>query len=172
MIPVSDDNVSRSIDIAFIDRADMKQYIGFPLERARYSILSSCITEMLRKGLVTAVRRDGDDEKFNDYLMDFCGIRALCGDRSRNRNQDEAMKRESMSPIPFASSPFRPKESKPIKQAIDPKRECSKVLLEIVRDLDGISGRSLLSNPSFVSSALCTLWLQLEMILLVIGGWF
>ena len=133
--------IDRSIDIAFIDRADMKQYIGFPMERARYSILSSCITELLRKGLITAARRDGDDEKFNDYAMEYCDVRALCGDMHR----DGKVTRDSMPPIPFASSPFQAKEAKPSKQEFDPKQECSKMLLEITRNMEGFSGRSLLS---------------------------
>ena len=118
----------------------MKQYIGYPLERARYSILTSCITELLRKGLVTAHREHGDDEKYDGYLMAHRRIQAL----SCDEDHDQAMVRESLSPIPF-SSPFRPKEQKPRKQESDPRMECSKVLLDLVRDLEGFSGRSLLS---------------------------
>lgn len=40
-------------DAAFVDRADIKQYIGLPSTHARYMILSSCIKELLRVGLVT-----------------------------------------------------------------------------------------------------------------------
>lgn len=46
-----------AIDLAFVDRADVKQYIGNPSTSARYSILKSCIDEMIRVGLGM-----GDDE--------------------------------------------------------------------------------------------------------------
>lgn len=42
----------RSIDNAFIDRADIKQYIGPPPAEAIYSVLSSCAEELMRVGLV------------------------------------------------------------------------------------------------------------------------
>lgn len=40
-------------DLAFIDRADIKQYIGPPSRRARYAILVSCMNELAQKGLIT-----------------------------------------------------------------------------------------------------------------------
>jgi SpoVK/Ycf46/Vps4 family AAA+-type ATPase len=45
-------NISSSIDEAFIDRADIKQYIGSPSPKGMYAILSSCIHELTRLGLV------------------------------------------------------------------------------------------------------------------------
>ena len=44
-----------AIDIAFVDRADIKQYIGLPSSKARGLILSSCMSELERVGIV---RRD------------------------------------------------------------------------------------------------------------------
>lgn len=41
-------NITQAIDIAFVDRADIKQYIGNPGEKARYQILLSCIKELQR----------------------------------------------------------------------------------------------------------------------------
>jgi len=40
------------LDLAFIDRADVKQYIGLPPLEARYEILRSCILELMRCGIV------------------------------------------------------------------------------------------------------------------------
>ncbi|PWN93079.1 AAA-domain-containing protein [Acaromyces ingoldii] len=45
-------NISDSIDDAFIDRADIKQYIGPPPAEAIYSVLFSCVEELMRVGLV------------------------------------------------------------------------------------------------------------------------
>ncbi|CAG8562012.1 10596_t:CDS:2 [Racocetra fulgida] len=39
-------------DIAFIDRADIKQYIGLPSQQAIYGILSSCIRELMRVRII------------------------------------------------------------------------------------------------------------------------
>ena len=40
------------LDIAFIDRADIKLAIGPPGFRARYEIISSCMQELMRTGLI------------------------------------------------------------------------------------------------------------------------
>lgn len=41
-----------STDPAFIDRADIKQYIGLPTAEAIYVILGSCLSELSKKGLL------------------------------------------------------------------------------------------------------------------------
>jgi SpoVK/Ycf46/Vps4 family AAA+-type ATPase len=46
-------NITDAIDTAFVDRADIKQYIGSPSAAAIHEILRSCVTELARKGLVT-----------------------------------------------------------------------------------------------------------------------
>ena len=47
-------NISEAIDLAFVDRADIKQYIGLPSADARYTILASCFRELVRAGIVRA----------------------------------------------------------------------------------------------------------------------
>lgn len=47
-------NLAESIDAAFVDRADIKAYIGPPTLPARYEILRSCIAELQRAGVVAA----------------------------------------------------------------------------------------------------------------------
>ncbi|ORY89054.1 P-loop containing nucleoside triphosphate hydrolase protein [Leucosporidium creatinivorum] len=46
-------NLSAAIDGAFIDRADIKQYIGLPPPQAVYWILQSCLREIMRAGLIS-----------------------------------------------------------------------------------------------------------------------
>ena len=46
-------NLSDAIDGAFIDRADLKLFIGPPGLRARFEILRSCFAELVRAGIVT-----------------------------------------------------------------------------------------------------------------------
>lgn len=52
-------NITKSIDLAFVDRADIKCYIGPPGLRARYEILRSSVLELMHCGLLegTAPRR-------------------------------------------------------------------------------------------------------------------
>ncbi len=45
-------NITEAIDGAFVDRADLKLYIGPPSAQAAYSILASCLDELMRTGLV------------------------------------------------------------------------------------------------------------------------
>lgn len=40
-------------DIAFVDRADIKAYVGPPTLQARYEILRSCLEELLRTGILS-----------------------------------------------------------------------------------------------------------------------
>merc|ERR1719233_1221809 len=45
-------NITGAIDLAFVDRADVKQYVGPPSQGAIYQILHSCIIELVRTSLV------------------------------------------------------------------------------------------------------------------------
>ncbi|KAI8056820.1 P-loop containing nucleoside triphosphate hydrolase protein [Syncephalis plumigaleata] len=45
-------NITQAIDVAFVDRADIKQYIGLPSHEAIYNILVTCIQELIRVKLV------------------------------------------------------------------------------------------------------------------------
>eukprot|EP00730_Choanoeca_flexa_P001563 TRINITY_DN10690_c0_g1_i1.p1 TRINITY_DN10690_c0_g1~~TRINITY_DN10690_c0_g1_i1.p1 ORF type:complete len:202 (+),score=60.51 TRINITY_DN10690_c0_g1_i1:437-1042(+) len=45
-------NLTGAIDVAFVDRADLKIYLGPPSLPARYSILTASLQELARKGIV------------------------------------------------------------------------------------------------------------------------
>jgi hypothetical protein len=45
-------NITEAIDLAFVDRADVRAFIGNPSPRARYNIVTSCVAELLRAGVV------------------------------------------------------------------------------------------------------------------------
>lgn len=45
-------NITQAIDLAFVDRADIKQYVGLPSARARYAILLSCVAELMRAKII------------------------------------------------------------------------------------------------------------------------
>lgn len=44
-------NLSSAIDTAFVDRADLKQYIGFPSQVAIFHIFKSAIDELIKVNL-------------------------------------------------------------------------------------------------------------------------
>ncbi|GAB6033775.1 Pachytene checkpoint protein 2 [Chamberlinius hualienensis] len=46
-------NLSGAIDLAFVDRADLKQYIGLPGAAAIYQIFTSCIDELMRVEIIS-----------------------------------------------------------------------------------------------------------------------
>ena len=48
-------NISEAIDLAFVDRADIKQYIGLPSAPARYTILSSYVAVVCMMQVETTV---------------------------------------------------------------------------------------------------------------------
>ncbi|GAB2221262.1 hypothetical protein Droror1_Dr00012436, partial [Drosera rotundifolia] len=52
VIIMTTSNITAAIDIAFVDRADIKAYIGPPTLQARYEILRSCFQELLRTGIL------------------------------------------------------------------------------------------------------------------------
>eukprot|EP00741_Cyanophora_paradoxa_P008361 tig00001302_g8088.t1 len=56
-------NITEAIDVAFVDRADLKQYIGPPSARARYQILRSCVAELMRCGIIAPERPLYDDAR-------------------------------------------------------------------------------------------------------------
>ncbi|EIE24011.1 AAA-domain-containing protein [Coccomyxa subellipsoidea C-169] len=45
-------NITEAIDLAFVDRADIKAYVGPPGAQARYEILRSCVLELHRVGIL------------------------------------------------------------------------------------------------------------------------
>ena len=47
-------NITGAIDVAFVDRADIKAYIGPPTVKARYEMLRSSVEELIKVGIVDA----------------------------------------------------------------------------------------------------------------------
>ncbi|ERN13833.1 pachytene checkpoint protein 2 homolog isoform X1 [Amborella trichopoda] len=52
VIILTTSNITAAIDVAFVDRADIKAYVGPPTLQARYEILRSCLQELIRSGIV------------------------------------------------------------------------------------------------------------------------
>lgn len=62
-------NLTGAIDLAFVDRADIKQYIGFPSKAAIYKIFSSCVDELKKTRMVLS---DISFEEQNKKLKQAC----------------------------------------------------------------------------------------------------
>ncbi|XP_041029036.1 LOW QUALITY PROTEIN: pachytene checkpoint protein 2 homolog [Juglans microcarpa x Juglans regia] len=54
VIILTTSNITAAIDIAFVDRADIKAYVGPPTLQARYEILRSCLLELMRKAILSS----------------------------------------------------------------------------------------------------------------------
>lgn len=65
VIVLTTSNITQAIDVAFVDRADIRQYIGLPALRARYEILSSCVQELVRAGVLRRTAAMAADGKVN-----------------------------------------------------------------------------------------------------------
>ncbi|KAF8640121.1 hypothetical protein AX17_001357 [Amanita inopinata Kibby_2008] len=52
---MSTSNLVKAIDSAFVDRADIVQYVDLPPREAIYAILRSCLCEMMDKGIIASV---------------------------------------------------------------------------------------------------------------------
>lgn len=52
VIILTTSNLTQAIDVAFVDRADIKMFIGLPSAEARFNILKSCTIELMRVGII------------------------------------------------------------------------------------------------------------------------
>ncbi|KAJ8752024.1 hypothetical protein K2173_001050 [Erythroxylum novogranatense] len=66
VIIMTTSNITAAIDIAFVDRADIKAYVGPPTLQARYEILSSCLQELMRTGILSNLQ-DSDNLAFPNF---------------------------------------------------------------------------------------------------------
>ncbi|KAK9467665.1 P-loop containing nucleoside triphosphate hydrolase protein [Lipomyces arxii] len=55
-------NLIDAMDSAFIDRVDIKQYVGYPSTMAVYEILRSCMLELIRCRLVDTITHDSEHD--------------------------------------------------------------------------------------------------------------
>ncbi|XP_077862003.1 pachytene checkpoint protein 2 homolog [Saccoglossus kowalevskii] len=57
VIILTTSNVTGAIDLAFVDRADIKQYIGHPSPAAVFKIYHSCLCELMRKRIIQPLQQ-------------------------------------------------------------------------------------------------------------------
>lgn len=93
-------NITEAIDLAFVDRADIKQYIGPPSAKGRYSILRSCLVELMRVSVIkpnVIIPKWTDKEApENSYALKLKEIAESC----------EGLSGRSLRKLPFLSHAF------------------------------------------------------------------
>ena len=125
-------NLSGAIDPAFIDRADIKQYIGPPGVSARYEILRSSANELSRVGIV-----EGGNE--NGNLGAVAALLAPETLRSRMPSPTPSFE-QLCAMVPAADAASRAPQH-------------SMMLYAVAQACDGLSGRTLRKLP-FLALAL------------------
>ncbi|OQV21288.1 Pachytene checkpoint protein 2-like protein [Hypsibius exemplaris] len=89
-------NISEAIDVAFVDRADIKQYIGNPSSAARDCIFLSCLEELVKKGVLLSSP---------GLLVAESSVRAML--RRISGNLSEGMSGRSLRKMPFLTHALR-----------------------------------------------------------------
>lgn len=79
-------NLLEAVDGAFLDRVDIKQYIGNPSEGATYDILRSCLNELARCGVLVPTTTDHENgaekrELATNPFPSFLEVNVLLQDR-------------------------------------------------------------------------------------------
>jgi SpoVK/Ycf46/Vps4 family AAA+-type ATPase len=62
-------SIPQTTDSAFVDRADIVQYVDLPSREAIYEILRTCLCEIVRKGIVASFVRIYRSFEMSDRLF-------------------------------------------------------------------------------------------------------
>lgn len=83
VLVIATSNITNRIDAAFLDRADVKQYIGLPNVGARYEILRGGIDELLKCGII----QDAGSSDSNSSLSFDTRLKSISLDDSSRTTQ-------------------------------------------------------------------------------------
>ena len=81
LLVLTTSNICGSIDLAFVDRADIKQFIGLPGPKAIYSIFRSSLDELRRASVISFTQDFG--------WMDASAVEILASLNSNNETSDD-----------------------------------------------------------------------------------
>ncbi|KAH8113358.1 AAA-domain-containing protein [Phellopilus nigrolimitatus] len=122
-------NLAKAIDSAFVDRADIAQYIDYPPAEAIYEILRSSLIELMKKGIIADLEVPSSQSAILAHKVDDHSVPRVDFDE---QNAVKTLNQLSLGPI------------------ID-RREMSRLvgsrLFAIAEKCKGISGRSLRRLP-------------------------
>ncbi|GAA5821263.1 hypothetical protein JCM10212_004223 [Sporobolomyces blumeae] len=138
-------NLSSAIDNAFVDRADIKQYIGLPPTAAVYWILQTCLNEIIRAGLIPHVNLA--DYKSIELHVSSGGFapshNGMGSSEAVEGTRENGYRDVDLPSSSPASSPSRPVLSRQERRDWD----CSEKLLRLAEKCQGLSGRTLRRLP-------------------------
>ncbi|GFQ05683.1 pachytene checkpoint protein 2 homolog [Phtheirospermum japonicum] len=145
VIVLTTSNITAAIDIAFVDRADIKAYVGPPTLQARYEILRSCLVELLRTGIVSNSEFQGGDhllpsfnclkEKLNTTVIPEAVVPFnICKQLLEAAEACEGLSGRALRKLPFLthaalSNPFGCEPGKFLLKMVETAtKECSQIL--------------------------------------------
>jgi len=141
VLVMSTSNLAKAIDSAFVDRADIVQYVDLPPREAIYEILRTCLAELVGKGIVANVDVPGlAQAQLYERTSSFLQTSSLAA----------ALPPQSLSTQTDSSSPQEPAH---VKTQVNDARERSKMVALRLLALSGqcraqgMSGRSLRRLP-------------------------
>ncbi|KAL6583738.1 nucleolar component of the pachytene checkpoint [Orobanche minor] len=145
VIVLTTSNITAAIDIAFVDRADIKAYVGPPTLEARYEILRSCVVELLRTGILSDSEFQGGDQLLPSFttLKEQLNTTAIpeaavpfniCKQLYEAAESCEGLSGRSLRKLPFLThaalaNPFGCEAGKFLLKMVETaKRECTQIL--------------------------------------------
>ncbi|MBA0644237.1 hypothetical protein Goklo_028422, partial [Gossypium klotzschianum] len=143
VIILTTSNITAAIDIAFVDRADIKAYVGPPTLQARYEILRSCLQELIRTGIISNIQGSSQyilsdyvtlKEKLNMHeIQEAQTTFHLCKQLAEAAEACEGLSGRTLRKLPFLAhaeldNPYCCDPNKLLNTMIDTaRRECSEL---------------------------------------------
>lgn len=160
-------NITGAIDEAFLDRADIVQYIGPPNAQARYEILAQCMNELISKKLIQTPSSDThptltptSENNVPSYIIpQFKSLLELLGEAqeiAKTETEEQLLVRiRHLLDVAIKSRRGDGNEKKN-SNGVDWKENelASLKLLESAIVLDGLSGRALRKVPFVATSTI------------------
>ncbi|PRW58109.1 pachytene checkpoint 2-like protein [Chlorella sorokiniana] len=138
-------NITEAIDLAFVDRADIKAYIGNPNEQARYEILRGCIAELATAGIITdshPLLSHPEAACLAEEPLAAAAGEAAAGEAAAYAAAEAAADGGSPGEAGAGGSCCMEEETESLQA-----QYLSRCLLEVARAADGFSGRTLRKLP-------------------------
>ncbi|KAI9087760.1 P-loop containing nucleoside triphosphate hydrolase protein [Phlyctochytrium arcticum] len=103
-------NITEAIDAAFLDRADIKQYVPLPSHRARYAILASCLNELITKKIISQTDTPLVDYREIDLALESA---VTSFELWKTAKEAENMSARALRKLPFLAHAFEISISSP-----------------------------------------------------------
>ena len=157
VIVMTTSNITGSVDVAFVDRADVKQYIGLPILEARYEILRSCVLELIRVGIVSIESAPNEasattQEKRTETKNDDMDLAPSDDNEEQKKSANDNKETTSAEDVAMEAGNLLPPHRQ-LQSSNGSLSNPTSALLQCAELSDGMSGRSLRKLP-FQSHAL------------------